>query len=165
MNEETNFCDEQDAPVCNNRREFFVKATTIAGGLVLSLSGLKGAIGQTSNGDKAIAAVKDNSADEAVLKFDEKSPLNKAGGFEIVETKAGKFLIIRNADMSFSAYQANCTHKGAKLKYDEKTGQIFCPSHGSRFDMKGQVVKGPANKPLETYSTQNALVVALKPKA
>jgi cytochrome b6-f complex iron-sulfur subunit len=164
MNEETNVCDEQDAPVCNNRREFFVKASTIAGGLALSLSGLKGAVGQTKSGDKAVA-VKDDATEEAVLKFDEKSPLNKAGGFEIVETKAGKFLIIRNADLSFSAYQANCTHKGGKLKYDEKTGQIVCPSHGSRFDLKGQVVKGPAEKPLPTFTTQNALVVALKPKA
>src|SRR3712207_4087104 len=124
MNEETKVCDESIEPVCNNRREFFVKASTVAGGLALSLSGLKDVAAQAGKGDKS-ATVKDDVTEEAVLKFDEKSPLNKAGGFDIIETKAGKVLIIRNADLSFSAYQANCPHKGAKLKYDEKTGQIF----------------------------------------
>lgn len=170
MNEESIICEDSGKTICNNRREFFVKASTIAGGLILSLSGLKDAgSAQTTKGDKSADGkdqTKDQTTDEAVLKVDEKSPLNKVGGFDVIETKAaGRVIIVRTADMGFSAYSARCTHKGGKIKYDEKTGQLFCPSHGSRFDLQGQVVKGPATKPLQTFAAQNEIVVTLKPKA
>lgn len=163
MNEELKICDKSGEEICDNRRGFLVKASVIAGSLVLGLSNLQSAAAQK---DASKSADKDTAAqtDEIVLKLDEKSSLNKIGGFDTLETKAGKVVVVRVAEMSFDAYSAVCPHKGGPIKYDEKTQQLFCPWHNSRFDMQGKVVSGPAKQSLKSYQAENAVVVALKPK-
>ncbi len=144
-----NCSDEQK---CGGRREFLVKASAIAGGVVLSLTGLEKANAQTES-------------DDLVLKLDAASPLNKIGGSQSVETKSGKVLVIRTGESNFAAFSGKCTHKGGTLAYDEKTKQIACPLHGSRFDpANGNVLKGPAAQTLPALTTDNAVVVSLKPK-
>ncbi|HEU4403057.1 MAG TPA: Rieske 2Fe-2S domain-containing protein, partial [Candidatus Polarisedimenticolia bacterium] len=46
------------------------------------------------------------------------------------------------------ALSAVCTHLGCitRFRADEKV--IACPCHGSRFDLEGNVVHGPAPRPL-----------------
>jgi thiosulfate dehydrogenase [quinone] large subunit len=145
-----------DKGSCNGRREFLVKATATTGGLLLSLAGTKSITAKTT----------DDPVDDVVLKLDDKSALNHSGGSQIIETKAGKIIVIRNNDMSISAFSEVCTHKGGPLKLDEKTGELKCPWHSSRFDAKtGAVLGGPAKLPLPAYSAENAVVVDLKPKA
>ncbi len=163
MNKQSKFCGESAEANCDNRRNFLVKATTIAGGLVLGLTNLPSAAAQK----KDAAKMADNAAqtDEITLKLDEKSPLNKVGGYDTIDTKDGKIVVVRTAEMTFSAYSAICPHKGGPIKYDEKTQQLFCPWHNSRFDLQGQVVKGPAKQPLTNFAAENAIVVELKPKA
>ena len=39
-----------------------------------------------------------------------------------------------------------CTHLGCTV--EEKEGKYECPCHGSRYDEKGLVRRGPSNKPL-----------------
>jgi cytochrome b6-f complex iron-sulfur subunit len=48
----------------------------------------------------------------------------------------------------FRALSSVCTHLGCITRYrpDEKT--IACPCHGSRFDLAGEVLNGPAPRPL-----------------
>lgn len=164
MKDFENVCENtNNEAMCNSRREFLVKATATAGGLVLALSGLQPAGAQEKKSDNSTAKSADG-ANEVVLKLNEKSPLNKVGGFDTVETSVGKVVIVRIGETDFKAYSAVCTHKGGPIKYDEKARQLFCPLHGSRFDMTGAVVKGPATKPLATYETEKAVVVALKNK-
>ena len=61
------------------------------------------------------------------------------------------------------ALSAVCTHLGciARYKSDEKV--IACPCHGSRFDLEGNVIHGPAPRPLPwldvTEDAQGNLVV------
>jgi Ferredoxin subunits of nitrite reductase and ring-hydroxylating dioxygenases len=149
-----------DEDVCSGRRDFLVKATATTGGLLLSLAGAKALTAQTA--DNKIMG----DQDDVVLKLDEKSPLNRPGGSQTIETKAGKIIVVRNSDMSVSAFLAKCTHKGGPIAYNEKTGQLECPWHHSRFDTKtGQVLGGPAKEPLPAYSAESAVVVDLKPKA
>lgn len=152
----------KDEAVCSGRREFLVKATATTGGLLLSLSGA-GALSAQSGQSQPAAT---GEADDVVVKLDEKSALNHAGGSEVIETKSGKIIVIRNSDMSISAFSDVCTHKGGPLKFDEKSGQLVCPWHNSKFDAKsGAVLGGPAKQPLPVYSAESAVVVGLKPKA
>ena len=150
-----------DNKACSGRREFLVKATATTGGLLLSLASA-GALTAQKTDDMAAQTTDDN----IVVKLDEKSGLSRPGGSEVVDTKAGKIIVVRNSDMSISAFSDKCTHKGGPIKYDEKTGQLKCPWHGSKFDAKtGAVLDGPAKSALPSYSAENAVVVDLKPKA
>lgn len=48
----------------------------------------------------------------------------------------------------FFAMSAVCTHLGCLTRYEQGSDVIFCPCHGSRFSPDGQVVNGPAPRPL-----------------
>jgi thiosulfate dehydrogenase [quinone] large subunit len=159
-------CAEKGGETCGGRREFLVKASAIAGGVVLSLSGLSAVQAQKKD-KKDKQADGDTMNEDLVIKLDASSPLNKVGGTDTVETKsAGKIIIVNNGEMHFAAFTAKCPHKGGPIKYDEKTKQLFCPWHGSRFDpATGSVLKDPAKVPLTAYTAGTAVVVALAPKS
>ena len=144
-------CSEISENVCNNRRDFLVKASVTAGGLLLSLSGASAAKAETV----------ETTLEDVVVKLDDKSPLNKVGGSALIDTKSGKVIVVRTGDMAFSAYSAVCTHKGATIKYDADKKQLFCPSHGSKFDADGKNAGGPAKLPLAKYSATESVVVTL----
>jgi hypothetical protein len=42
-----------------------------------------------------------------------------------------------------------CTHQGCVLREDAALGTWDCPCHGSRFDVHGDVVQGPATRPVD----------------
>lgn len=41
-----------------------------------------------------------------------------------------------------------CTHLGCQPTWDPQKRNLICPCHGSRFDLKGNVLRGPATRPL-----------------
>lgn len=41
-----------------------------------------------------------------------------------------------------------CSHLGCALRYNKTEHSWDCPCHGSRFDKTGQILDGPANRPL-----------------
>lgn len=46
------------------------------------------------------------------------------------------------------ALSAVCTHLGCITRFKSDERVIACPCHGSRFDLEGNVVHGPAPRPL-----------------
>ncbi len=46
------------------------------------------------------------------------------------------------------ALSAVCTHLGCITRYVSDENIIACPCHGSRFDLEGNVIHGPAPRPL-----------------
>jgi cytochrome b6-f complex iron-sulfur subunit len=46
------------------------------------------------------------------------------------------------------ALTAVCTHLGCITRFRSDENVIACPCHGSRFDLEGNVVHGPAPRPL-----------------
>ena len=87
-----------------------------------------------------------------VVPIDEKSPLAKVGGSVVVNSKAGKIIIVRTGEAAFAAFSAKCTHKGGIVEYDGAMKQFVCPKHGSTFDStNGKVLDGPADEPLPSF--------------
>lgn len=57
--------------------------------------------------------------------------------------------VVINIDGVLSAYEAKCTHLGCSISKAEGY-ELVCPCHGSRFDVSGKAVKGPAAKSLKS---------------
>jgi Rieske Fe-S protein len=74
-------------------------------------------------------------------------------------------LLQKKAGSTYTALYLKCTHQDQPLVATEKT--IYCTSHGSAFDMEGNVLKEPALKTLEKFSTSvkdNMIYIHLKNK-
>lgn len=51
----------------------------------------------------------------------------------------------------FRALSAVCTHLGCVTRYEPGEAMIHCPCHGSRFALDGEVLAGPAPRPLSQF--------------
>lgn len=70
---------------------------------------------------------------------------------EALEAKPGGShpdLLVRHADGGWQAITAHCTHRGCVVAWDAGAAEWQCPCHGSRYAPDGQVIKGPAQRPL-----------------
>jgi len=74
------------------------------------------------------------------------SPLDFAPGVVVPNQEKKAFVI--GAANGVYALSAVCTHLGCITRYKSDEGVIACPCHGSRFDLEGNVVHGPAPRPL-----------------
>lgn len=72
------------------------------------------------------------------------------GGFVSVDgKKAGGY---RDKDGKVHLVKTTCTHMGCGLEWNDGERSWDCPCHGSRFSYKGEVLNGPAVKPLKNMS-------------
>jgi nucleotide-binding universal stress UspA family protein/nitrite reductase/ring-hydroxylating ferredoxin subunit len=67
----------------------------------------------------------------------------------IVATGDHKVAVYRDEKGVVHALSAKCTHMGCTVKWNPSQKTWDCPCHGSRYSPFGQVVNGPAAKPLE----------------
>jgi cytochrome b6-f complex iron-sulfur subunit len=61
---------------------------------------------------------------------------------------------VRTGAASFLALSTICTHQGCDADVASSGTQIVCPCHGSRFDTAGNVIAGPASRPLTQLPTR-----------
>ena len=62
--------------------------------------------------------------------------------------------VYRDESGKLYAYQGNCTHLRCPLEFNAVEKSFDCRCHGSRFGVDGQVLTGPAKKPLERIDTK-----------
>ena len=80
--------------------------------------------------------------------------LARAGGSIKGRTDDGTpILIWRAADGTFGAATITCTHRGCEVAFNAAEGRLDCPCHGSRYALDGQVLEGPARRPLQSFQT------------
>ena len=72
-----------------------------------------------------------------------------AGQARIVRDGLGKTGVFRDDSGQVHAVSLRCTHLGCLLRWNGAERSWDCPCHGSRFDVDGEVLEGPATKPLE----------------
>jgi len=63
----------------------------------------------------------------------------------------GRFYLVHLSSGGFLALSAACTHLGCSLPWDEDKQAFICPCHASRFDMKGNILSSPAQRPMDLY--------------
>ena len=61
----------------------------------------------------------------------------------------GQVAVSRDADGELHKVSAVCTHLGCIVTWNTAETTWDCPCHGSRFDIEGKVIQGPAVKDLE----------------
>jgi Rieske Fe-S protein len=76
--------------------------------------------------------------------FDELAP-GEAAIIKIDGKNVGAF---KDEQGRVHAVSAVCTHMGCIVGWNETDRTWDCPCHGSRFDLNGEVIHGPATKPL-----------------
>jgi glycine/D-amino acid oxidase-like deaminating enzyme/nitrite reductase/ring-hydroxylating ferredoxin subunit len=71
------------------------------------------------------------------------------GEARVVRDGVGKIGVYRDADGGIHAVSLRCTHLGCLLRFNAAETSWDCPCHGSRFDVDGAVLEGPAVNPLQ----------------
>ena len=61
--------------------------------------------------------------------------------------------IVDNSGGTVRVLNAKCTHQGCIVGWDAQNNQFLCPCHAARFSRTGDVVNGPAQRPLETVNS------------
>jgi glycine/D-amino acid oxidase-like deaminating enzyme/nitrite reductase/ring-hydroxylating ferredoxin subunit len=71
------------------------------------------------------------------------------GEARVVRDGLGKTGVFRDEEGTLHAVSLRCTHLGCLLRFNAAEQSWDCPCHGSRFDVDGAVLEGPAVNPLE----------------
>ncbi len=118
-----------------------------------------------------------------VLRYLIPPPVADLGAEEIVAAKltelkpnSGKIfrfgnrpgLLVMNADGTYRALSATCTHLGCTVQYRSDLRQIWCACHNGIYDLNGRNVSGPPPRPLEVFdvhSRGDEIVVSRKREA
>jgi glycine/D-amino acid oxidase-like deaminating enzyme/nitrite reductase/ring-hydroxylating ferredoxin subunit len=70
------------------------------------------------------------------------------GSGEVIEIDGQMAAVYRGLDSQIHARSATCTHMGCNVNFNKAEHTWDCPCHGSRFKVNGDVMAGPAEKPL-----------------
>jgi Rieske Fe-S protein len=73
----------------------------------------------------------------------------KRGDGKILKIDGERVACSRDEDGKLHAVSAVCTHMGCLVHWNSTEHTWDCPCHGSRFEATGEVIGGPAEKPLE----------------
>jgi glycine/D-amino acid oxidase-like deaminating enzyme/nitrite reductase/ring-hydroxylating ferredoxin subunit len=71
------------------------------------------------------------------------------GGAAVVQLEDERVCAYRDPEGAVHAVTSACTHWGCELRWNSAEATWDCPCHGSRFSIHGEVLHGPAVKPLE----------------
>jgi len=112
-----------------------------------------GAIGMAAVGSGVLSTeyLSPNVVKEPPTRFKAGMPESYPPG-SVTLDKEQKVFIVRAKEGYFYALSATCTHLGCIANWKAEEGIVACPCHGSKFDREGNVIAGPAPRPLPRYA-------------
>ncbi len=154
-----------------SRRDFFVKS---AGAIaVVSSSGLISTIitsctsPTAPNGNYSpLSTIQKTAVNNEITIDIPSSPIASKSTRALVEyNNGGSILVEHNSDDTYKALSGICTHQSCVISgFDTNKSVFVCPCHGSRFDLSGNVIQGPAGSKLRGYNTRienNSLIITV----
>ena len=99
---------------------------------------------------------------EGKLSSVEKDVDLKPGDAIIIEVDGDKVGAFRDEDGKLHLVNTTCTHMGCELKWNKAERSWDCPCHGSRFTYEGNIIQGPAVKPLSFDRDVNTIKKVIK---
>lgn len=89
--------------------------------------------------------------------------LDQKGELLAKDSPVGPVLVVGTSKSeNLIAVNPTCTHKGCTVEWKADANKFACPCHKAEYGADGQVQKGPAEKPLKTYTAKiegNSVVV------
>ena len=126
---------------CLNRRAFLTKTAVTAAALAIGCG----------NGEFGPALPTHHAPQGAVtIKVSDFPALATTG---VLVAVASQRAAMRTGPTTFLALLTVCTHQGCDADVVENGTIVSCSCHGSRFDKNGNVVNGPADRPLPQIAT------------
>jgi cytochrome b6-f complex iron-sulfur subunit len=112
-----------------------------------------GAIGVTAAGSIVLSGeyLSPNVVKEPPTRFKAGPPENYPPG-SVTLNKEHKVFIVRAKEGYFYTLSAVCPHLGCIANWKAEDGIVACPCHGSKFDREGNVIAGPAPRPLLRFA-------------
>jgi len=74
-------------------------------------------------------------------------------GWKQVQEKTSTWLV-KNKTGEVTAFAPTCTHLGCAYHWEADSKCFLCPCHSSVFDVSGNVMSGPAPRPLDRLTVQ-----------
>lgn len=86
----------------------------------------------------------------------------KPGEGKIIEANGQRAGAYRDEQGKLHIVDTTCTHMGCELNWNSAERTWDCPCHGSRFSYKGDVIEGPALRPLDIHDDVNTVEKLIK---
>ncbi len=78
---------------------------------------------------------------------------NRRDGWKLISEKATVW-VVKRSETEVIAFSPVCTHLGCAYRWEEQKQHFLCPCHSSTFGLDGQVLSGPAPRPLDRYEVR-----------
>lgn len=84
------------------------------------------------------------------------------GEGKVVDVNGQRAGVYRDEQGTLHVVDTTCTHMGCELNWNSAEKTWDCPCHGSRFTYEGDIVEGPAIKPLNLQKNVNTIEKLVK---
>ncbi|MGE4282104.1 MAG: FAD-dependent oxidoreductase [Clostridia bacterium] len=81
----------------------------------------------------------------------------RSGEGKVIEVSGKRTGAYRDEQGTLYLVNTTCTHMGCELNWNSAEKSWDCPCHGSRFSYKGEIIEGPAVKPLTVSNDVNTI--------
>jgi glycine/D-amino acid oxidase-like deaminating enzyme/nitrite reductase/ring-hydroxylating ferredoxin subunit len=88
----------------------------------------------------------------------------RPGEAKVVEIDGAKRGAYRDMRGQLHIVDTTCTHLGCELQWNSAEHSWDCPCHGSRFTYEGEIIEGPAQKPLNKLEVNDSLKDSMENK-
>ena len=147
--------------VCNgiDRRGFFGRATQALGALIGCGLGIP-ALVYLLRAPKSVAPGGwVDAMDTSLLKLRSPEEVTfrrlRKDGWKLITEKSTAW-VVKLSDSEVVAYSPQCTHLGCAYRWEEEKNEFICPCHTTNFSIEGNVLGGPAPRPLDRFPVKMA---------